>query len=58
MTAQNQTAIGLSVLPTRGYEGPGLTGWVLRLLQTGNLQAYALLFVPGVAMGLWIVRGK
>ena len=30
----------------------------LRLVQTGNLQTYAFLFVLGVAVVLWFVLGK
>jgi NADH-quinone oxidoreductase subunit L len=35
--------------------GTDLTGRVLRLLQTGNLQTYAFLFVLGVAVALYFV---
>ena len=35
--------------------GTDLTGRVLRLVQTGNLQTYAFLFVLGVAVVLWFV---
>jgi NADH-quinone oxidoreductase subunit L len=38
--------------------GTDLTGRMLRLVQTGNLQTYAFLFVLGVAVVLWIVLGK
>jgi NADH-quinone oxidoreductase subunit L len=38
--------------------GTSLTGRALRLLQTGNLQTYAFLFVLGVAVVLWFVLGK
>jgi NADH-quinone oxidoreductase subunit L len=38
--------------------GTDLTGRALRLVQTGNLQTYAFLFVFGVAVILWIVLGK
>jgi hypothetical protein len=38
--------------------GTDLTGRALRLVQTGNLQTYALLFIFGVAVGLWLVLGK
>ena len=38
--------------------GTDLTGRALRLVQTGNLQTYALLFVLGVAVVLWFVLGK
>jgi NADH-quinone oxidoreductase subunit L len=38
--------------------GTDLTGRALRLLQTGNLQTYAFLFVLGVAVVLWFVLGK
>ena len=38
--------------------GTDLTGRVLRLVQTGNLQTYAFLFVFGVAVLLYFVLGK
>ena len=38
--------------------GTDLTGRALRLLQTGNLQTYAFLFVLGVAVLLWFMLGK
>lgn len=38
--------------------GTNLTGRALRLLQTGNLQTYAFLFVLGVAALLYFVLGK
>jgi NADH-quinone oxidoreductase subunit L len=38
--------------------GTDLTGRGLRLIQTGNVQTYALLFVLGVAVMLWFVLGK
>ncbi len=38
--------------------GTDLTGRALRLLQTGNLQTYAFLFVLGVLIVLWFVLGK
>jgi len=38
--------------------GTDLAGRALRLVQTGNLQTYALLFVLGVAVVLWFVLGK
>jgi NADH-quinone oxidoreductase subunit L len=38
--------------------GTDLTGRALRLLQTGNLQTYAFLFVLGVAVVLWFVLGR
>jgi NADH:ubiquinone oxidoreductase subunit 5 (subunit L)/multisubunit Na+/H+ antiporter MnhA subunit len=38
--------------------GTDFTGRALRLLQTGNLQTYAFLFVLGVAVVLWFVLGK
>jgi NADH-quinone oxidoreductase subunit L len=38
--------------------GTDLTGRALRLVQTGNLQTYAFLFVLGVAVVLWFVVGK
>jgi NADH-quinone oxidoreductase subunit L len=38
--------------------GTDLTGRGLRLLQTGNLQTYAFLFVLGVALVLYFVLGK
>jgi NADH-quinone oxidoreductase subunit L len=38
--------------------GTDFTGRALRLVQTGNLQTYAFLFVLGVAVVLWLVLGK
>ena len=38
--------------------GTDFTGRALRLVQTGNLQTYAFLFVLGVAVVLWFVLGK
>jgi NADH-quinone oxidoreductase subunit L len=38
--------------------GTDLTGRALRLVQTGNLQTYAFLFVLGVAVVMWFVLGK
>jgi NADH-quinone oxidoreductase subunit L len=38
--------------------GTDMTGRALRLVQTGNLQTYAFLFVLGVAVVLWFVLGK
>jgi len=38
--------------------GTDLTGRALRLVQTGNLQTYAFLFVLGVAVLLYFVLGK
>ena len=38
--------------------GTDLSGRVLRLVQTGNLQTYAFLFVLGVALVLYFVLGK
>ena len=38
--------------------GTDLTGRALRLVQTGNLQTYAFLFVFGVAVLLYFVLGK
>ena len=38
--------------------GTDLTGRTLRLMQTGNLQTYAFLFVLGVAVLLYLVLGK
>jgi NADH-quinone oxidoreductase subunit L len=38
--------------------GTDFTGRALRLMQTGNLQTYAFLFVLGVAVVLWLVLGK
>ena len=35
--------------------GTDFTGRALRLVQTGNLQTYAFLFVLGVAVVLWFV---
>jgi NADH-quinone oxidoreductase subunit L len=47
---------GLCLGLVRG--GTDLTGRALRLVQTGNLQTYAFLFVLGVAVVLWLVIGK
>ena len=44
---------GLCIGLVRG--GTDLTGRALRLLQTGNLQTYAFLFVLGVAVVLYLV---
>jgi NADH-quinone oxidoreductase subunit L len=38
--------------------GTDFSGRALRLVQTGNLQTYALLFVVGVAVVLFLVLGK
>jgi len=38
--------------------GTDITGRALRLVQTGNLQAYAFIFVLGVAVLLYFVLGK
>ena len=38
--------------------GTDLSGRALRLVQTGNLQTYAFLFVLGVALLLYLVLGK
>ena len=38
--------------------GTDLTGRALRLVQTGNLQTYAFLFVLGVAVVMYLVLGK
>jgi NADH-quinone oxidoreductase subunit L len=38
--------------------GTDLTGRMLRLVQTGNLQTYAFLFVLGVAVIMYLVLGK
>src|SRR5208337_2069420 len=38
--------------------GTDFSGRALRLVQTGNLQTYAFLFVLGVAVMLWLVLGK
>jgi NADH-quinone oxidoreductase subunit L len=38
--------------------GTDLAGRALRLVQTGNLQTYAFLFVIGVAVMLWFVLGR
>jgi NADH-quinone oxidoreductase subunit L len=38
--------------------GTDLSGRALRLMQTGNLQTYAFLFVLGVAVLLYLVLGK
>jgi NADH-quinone oxidoreductase subunit L len=47
---------GLGVRGTHGTTE--LVGRALRLVQTGNLQTYAFLFVLGVALVLWFVLGK
>jgi NADH-quinone oxidoreductase subunit L len=47
---------GLCIGGLRG--GTDLTGRALRLMQTGNLQTYAFLFVLGVAVLLYFVLGK
>ena len=47
---------GLCIGLVRG--GTDLTGRALRLVQTGNLQTYAFLFVLGVAVVLYFVLGK
>ena len=44
---------GLCIGLVRG--GTDLTGRALRLVQTGNLQTYAFLFVLGVAVVMWLV---
>jgi NADH-quinone oxidoreductase subunit L len=38
--------------------GTDFSGRALRLMQTGNLQTYAFLFVLGVGVVLWLVLGK
>jgi NADH-quinone oxidoreductase subunit L len=47
---------GLCIGLVRG--GTDLTGRALRLVQTGNLQTYALLFIFGVGVVLWLMLGK
>jgi NADH-quinone oxidoreductase subunit L len=47
---------GLCIGLVRG--GTDLTGRALRLVQTGNLQTYAFLFVLGVAVLMYFVLGK
>ena len=47
---------GLCVRGASG--GTDLLGRALRLVQTGNLQTYAFLFVVGVALMLWLVLGR
>ena len=48
----------LAGLAVRGVQGATeLTGMALRLLQTGNLQTYAFLFVAGVVVLLYLVLG-
>jgi NADH:ubiquinone oxidoreductase subunit 5 (subunit L)/multisubunit Na+/H+ antiporter MnhA subunit len=47
---------GLCIGFVRG--GTDLSGRALRLMQTGNLQTYAFLFVLGVALLLYFVLGK
>jgi NADH-quinone oxidoreductase subunit L len=48
--------VGGGVILTRGTTD--LSGRALRLLQTGNLQTYAFLFVVGAAVVLWFTLGK
>jgi NADH:ubiquinone oxidoreductase subunit 5 (subunit L)/multisubunit Na+/H+ antiporter MnhA subunit len=47
---------GIVIGTIRG--GTDITGRALRLVQTGNLQAYAFIFVLGVAVVLYFVLGK
>ena len=47
---------GMCIGLVRG--GTDLTGRALRLVQTGNLQTYAFLFVLGVAVVMYFVLGK
>ena len=47
---------GLCIGLVRGVTD--LTGRALRLVQTGNLQTYAFLFILGVAVVLWLMLGK
>jgi hypothetical protein len=47
---------GICIGLVRG--GTDLTGRALRLMQTGNLQTYAFLFVFGVALLLYFVLVK
>ena len=47
---------GLCVRGASG--GTDLVGRALRLVQAGNLQTYAFLFVVGVALMLWLVLGR
>src|SRR5579859_77958 len=47
---------GLCIGLVRG--GTDLTGRALRLVQTGNLQTYAFLFVLGVAVVMYFVLGR
>jgi NADH:ubiquinone oxidoreductase subunit 5 (subunit L)/multisubunit Na+/H+ antiporter MnhA subunit len=47
---------GIIIGTIRG--GTDITGRALRLVQNGNLQAYAFLFVAGVAVLLYFVLGK
>jgi len=47
---------GLFVRGTHGTTE--LVGRALRLVQTGNLQTYAFLFVLGAALVIWLMIGK
>ena len=47
---------GLCVRGASG--GTDLLGRTLRLVQTGNLQTYAFLFVVGMALVLWLMLGR
>ena len=49
----------LSGLIVRGaHGGADLTGRALRMLQTGNIQTYAFLFVIGIAVVIYFVVGR
>lgn len=49
----------ISGLGVRGTHGATeLTGRALRLIQTGNIQTYAFLFVAGIAVLLWWKLGR
>ena len=47
-----------AIVPVTAGGSSDLTGRALRLVQTGNLQTYAFLFVLGVALLLYFVLGK
>ncbi|MCS1409539.1 MAG: NADH-quinone oxidoreductase subunit L [Verrucomicrobia subdivision 3 bacterium] len=49
----------ISGLMVRGAHGAAdLTGRVLRMFQTGNLQTYAFLFVIGIALVIYVIIGR
>jgi len=49
---------GGRIFPHRTATSTRLTGRALRLVQTGNLQTYAFLFVLGVAVLLYFMLAK